>query len=314
VNDLQTETGVESVVLGGDFNSYAMEDPLRLLYDAGYTNVEQHFDNGEYSYSFSGLSGSLDHILVNDDALKRSTGTDIWNINGGESLALEYSRWNYHGTDFHAAGPSRSSDHDPVLLGMLKTAPAAPSAVDTSVAGTASPFAYGTAGSVAVKVAPASATGKVTVLMNGVVLGSTTLASGAGSVPLAATALPVGTHQLTLSYPGDATHKASTGAVTVRVVKAEAALKAKVKPKKVKVDKTRARIVVRVGAEGYIPTGKIRVRVAGKTYRVRLDDGHAIVRLKAFTKPRVYRAKVRYRGDGNTESAVTTVRIKVKRR
>ena len=125
-----------------------MEDPLRILYDAGYTNVEQHFANGEYSYSFSGLSGSLDHVLVNGPALARSTGTDIWNINGGESLALEYSRYNYHGTDFHAPGPYRSSDHDPVLLGLLNTAPAPPpGAVDTTVTGTAAPVVYGKAGS-----------------------------------------------------------------------------------------------------------------------------------------------------------------------
>ena len=120
VAGVQSETEVDSVVLAGDFNSYAMEDPLRILYDAGYTNVEQEFGNGEYSYSFSGLSGSLDHILVNRSALRRSTGTDIWNINGGESLALEYSRFNNHGTDFHAAGPYRSSDHDPVLLGLSR--------------------------------------------------------------------------------------------------------------------------------------------------------------------------------------------------
>jgi len=123
VAGLRTETGVESVILGGDFNSYAKEDPLQVLYNAGYTNVEQEFDNGEYSYSFSGLSGSLDHILVNDAALDRSTGTDIWNINAGESLALEYSRWNYHATDFHQEGPYRSSDHDPVILGLLNEAP-----------------------------------------------------------------------------------------------------------------------------------------------------------------------------------------------
>ena len=134
VAGLQTETGVESVVLGGDFNSYAMEDPLKVLYDADFTNVEQHFANGEYSYSFSGLSGSLDHILVNDAALARSTGTDIWNINGGESLALEYSRWNYHATDFHAAGPYRSSDHDPVLLG-LTVEDARPRPTDVQILG-----------------------------------------------------------------------------------------------------------------------------------------------------------------------------------
>ena len=142
---------MKSVVLGGDFNSYAMEDPLRILYDAGFTNVEQKFANGEYSYSFSGLSGSLDHILVNDAALQRSTGTDIWNINGGESLALEYSRYNYHGTDFHAAGPFRSSDHDPVILGMKTGLVAAPGPVDTTVNGTAAPIQYGKAGSVAVR-------------------------------------------------------------------------------------------------------------------------------------------------------------------
>jgi 5'-nucleotidase len=134
VGALQTETGVDSVVLGGDFNSYAMEDPLQVLYTAGFTNVEQHFDNGEFSYSFSGLSGSLDHILVNDAALDRSTGTDIWNINGGESLALEYSRWNYHGTDFHAEGPFRSSDHDPVLLGLTADDPA-PTTTDVQIIG-----------------------------------------------------------------------------------------------------------------------------------------------------------------------------------
>ncbi len=135
VADVQTETTVESVVLAGDFNAYSMEDPLQVLYTAGYTNVEQEFDNGEYSYSFSGLSGSLDHILVNDAALDRSTGTDIWNINGGESLALEYSRYNYHGTDFHAEGPYRSSDHDPVVLGLLNEAPAA-EPVDIQILGT----------------------------------------------------------------------------------------------------------------------------------------------------------------------------------
>ncbi|MEO6502664.1 MAG: ExeM/NucH family extracellular endonuclease [Jatrophihabitantaceae bacterium] len=116
-------TGTKAVVMAGDYNSYAKEDPLQVLYDAGYADVEQKFAHDEYSYSFSGLSGSLDHILINADASKRSTGADIWSINSGESLALEYSRWNYHGTDFHSADPYRSSDHDPVVLGLTASAP-----------------------------------------------------------------------------------------------------------------------------------------------------------------------------------------------
>lgn len=312
VASVQAETKVDSVVLAGDFNSYTMEDPLRILYDSGYADVEQHFANGEYSYSFSGLSGSLDHILVNAAALERSTGTDIWNINGGESLALEYSRFNYHGTDFHAAGPYRSSDHDPVLLGLLDTAPAAPGAVSTTVSGAAAPVVYGKAGSVAVKVVPATATGTATLSLGGVALGTTTLASGAGTIAVPAKSLPAGTYQLALAYSGDGGHKPSTGSVPLVVAKAEADVAAKVKPRKVKARKTHARIVVRVEADGYTPTGKVRVRVGGKTYRTRLVDGKAVVKLKKFAKPRVYRVKVRYLGDANTEPTRTIVKLKVR--
>ena len=91
---------------------------MQVLYEGGYTNVQEISPVEEWSYSFSGLSGSLDHVLANDAALELATGTDIWNINSGESVAMEYSRFNYHGTDFHQAGPFRSSDHDPVVLGL----------------------------------------------------------------------------------------------------------------------------------------------------------------------------------------------------
>ena len=118
VPGVAAEYGAKAVVMAGDYNSYTMEDPLDVLYQAGYTDVGSTFDPSSYSYSFSGLSGSLDHILVNDHALRMSTGADHWNINSGESVALEYSRYNYHSTDFHQSGPYRSSDHDPVVLGL----------------------------------------------------------------------------------------------------------------------------------------------------------------------------------------------------
>jgi 5'-nucleotidase len=108
----------ESVALVGDFNAYTQEDPLQVLYAAGYTDAATALDAGGYSYSYQGLSGSLDHVLLNDAALARATGADIWNINAGESVALEYSRHNAHGTLFYAPDPYRSSDHDPVLVGL----------------------------------------------------------------------------------------------------------------------------------------------------------------------------------------------------
>nr|WP_239073758.1 ExeM/NucH family extracellular endonuclease [Cellulomonas denverensis] len=118
----------EAVALVGDFNSYTAEDPLQVLYDAGYTDAGSTLAEGEYSYSFSGLSGSLDHVLLNQAALDRATGADIWNINSGESIALEYSRYNYHGTLFYAPDAYRSSDHDPVIVGLSagETGPTGP--------------------------------------------------------------------------------------------------------------------------------------------------------------------------------------------
>ena len=112
-----------AVLLAGDFNSYGQEDPLQVLYDAGYADAEDALEVGESSYSFSGLSGSLDHVLLNRAALDRATGGDIWNINSGESVALEYSRYGYHGTLFHEDGPYRSSDHDPVIVGLTADEP-----------------------------------------------------------------------------------------------------------------------------------------------------------------------------------------------
>lgn len=118
VPPILAEMDTKAVVMAGDYNSYTQEDPLRVLYRAGYTDVGSRFDPGTYSYSFGGTSGSLDHILVNDAALAMSTGADHWNINSGESVAMEYSRYNVHSTDFYLPGPYRSSDHDPVVLGL----------------------------------------------------------------------------------------------------------------------------------------------------------------------------------------------------
>ena len=56
-------------------------------------------------------------MLANRPALRRVTGAHVWNINSVESVAYEYSRYNYNATDFYAPNPFRSSDHDPLLVG-----------------------------------------------------------------------------------------------------------------------------------------------------------------------------------------------------
>ncbi len=107
--------GTDTVFLTGDFNSYTQEDPMQVLYAAGF--VDQGSKTGKYTYSFDSQSGSLDHVLASAAAEKIVSGADIWNINSGESIALEYSRFNYNVTNFYDASPFRSSDHDPEIVG-----------------------------------------------------------------------------------------------------------------------------------------------------------------------------------------------------
>ncbi|WP_322132531.1 ExeM/NucH family extracellular endonuclease [Antiquaquibacter oligotrophicus] len=106
----------DMVFLTGDFNAYTQEDPMKVFYDAGYTDLGS--TTGEYTYAFQGRVGSLDHIIASPAAAAAVTGVDIWNINAGEPVALEYSRYNYNATLFYDESVFRSSDHDPVIVGL----------------------------------------------------------------------------------------------------------------------------------------------------------------------------------------------------
>jgi 5'-nucleotidase len=121
-NSFAATRGTDKVFLAGDFNSYTYEDPMQVLYDAGF-DVIQSDTPGEYSYSFSGLSGTLDHILANGPAQSLVTGADLWEINANESVGYQYSRYRYNVTDLYAATPYASSDHNPTLVGIRTDAP-----------------------------------------------------------------------------------------------------------------------------------------------------------------------------------------------
>ncbi|MFC5929479.1 ExeM/NucH family extracellular endonuclease [Cryobacterium melibiosiphilum] len=114
--ELKTDTGIDRVFLMGDFNAYDLEDPLQVLLTAGYIN--QGATTGEYTYAFGGTVGSLDHVFASPEADAAVNDVDVWNINSVESVALEYSRYNNNLTDFYTPDAFRSSDHDPVVLGL----------------------------------------------------------------------------------------------------------------------------------------------------------------------------------------------------
>jgi len=102
----------------GDLNSYRLEDPITTLTNSGYFSL---FGPESYSYQFNGQWGSLDHALVNASLNPQVTGAAKWHINADEPVVLDYN------TEFKSAGqvssfynvdPFRTSDHDPVLVGL----------------------------------------------------------------------------------------------------------------------------------------------------------------------------------------------------
>lgn len=104
-----TNSGDPDILIGGDTNTYAKEDPLTAQEEAGYTPL---FPKESYSFVFRGQQGSLDHILANDTLLEQFTGATKWHTNVDEPNAFEYSQ------RFFNPDPFRSADHDPLLIGL----------------------------------------------------------------------------------------------------------------------------------------------------------------------------------------------------
>ncbi|MET4780377.1 ExeM/NucH family extracellular endonuclease [Glaciihabitans sp. UYNi722] len=106
----------DKVFLVGDFNAYEKEDPITTIVGAGY--IDQVARTGKQTYAFGGMIGSLDHVFASPAANSVVKGADVWNINSVESVALEYSRYNYNAVNLYDTSAYRSSDHDPVVLGL----------------------------------------------------------------------------------------------------------------------------------------------------------------------------------------------------
>jgi uncharacterized protein len=110
------------VLIVGDLNSYAMEDPIMALEEFGFTNLILEFVGpNAYSYVFDGQWGYLDHALGSASLLSQVTGVTEYHINADEPNVLDYN------TNFKSAGQIaslfapdefRASDHDPVIIGL----------------------------------------------------------------------------------------------------------------------------------------------------------------------------------------------------
>ncbi|HSE10299.1 MAG TPA: ExeM/NucH family extracellular endonuclease [Nocardioidaceae bacterium] len=109
----------EDFLVIGDLNSYGEEDPIDVLQGAGYVDMvdSRLAESDQYSYVFSGQAGYLDHALASPHLARRIAGVDIWHINADEALFLDYNT-EFNPEGFWDPSPYRSSDHDPVLVGV----------------------------------------------------------------------------------------------------------------------------------------------------------------------------------------------------
>ena len=131
VADLQEATGDPDVLIIGDLNSYAKEDPIdriKLGPDGMQGGGDNFFDlinkpgkNTAYGYLFDGQLGTLDHALASTSLLSQVKGVTVFHINADEPDILDYD------TSFKKAAqdalfeslPYRVSDHDPVIVGLV---------------------------------------------------------------------------------------------------------------------------------------------------------------------------------------------------
>lgn len=117
-----TGTGTEEVLIIGDLNSYDKESPIDALVADGFTDLLLKFQGEHaYSYVFDGQLGYLDYAMASAAlAESRVTGAAAWNINADEPSILDYDMTFKPPTQdaIYAPDPYRSSDHDPVLVGL----------------------------------------------------------------------------------------------------------------------------------------------------------------------------------------------------
>jgi predicted extracellular nuclease len=117
-----TGSGDPNFLIIGDLNAYDKEDPIDELILGGYADlVKQYQGENAYSYVFDGQLGYLDHALANAALHGEVTGATIWHINSDEPDLIDYdTSYKKDAQDaIYAPDAYRSSDHDPVIVGLF---------------------------------------------------------------------------------------------------------------------------------------------------------------------------------------------------
>jgi predicted extracellular nuclease len=130
-----TGQGDPDYLVVGDLNAYRGEAPITALRNAGFTDLHQQYEGqGGYSYVFDGQLGYLDHALANSALLPQVSGFTTWRINSDEVPVFDYNdtaattgeasfEAEPTGRPLYEANAYRTSDHDPVVIGLDLVAP-----------------------------------------------------------------------------------------------------------------------------------------------------------------------------------------------
>jgi predicted extracellular nuclease len=115
-----TDSKDPDVLIIGDLNAYAQEDPVQALLGAGYQDlIWRHLGGHAYTYVFKGRAGYLDHALASPSLAAQVAAVRIWHINADEPAVLGYGtarKSRRQIEELYDPGPYRSSDHDPVIV------------------------------------------------------------------------------------------------------------------------------------------------------------------------------------------------------
>jgi hypothetical protein len=111
-------TGENDILVLGDLNAHSEEDPIELLRALGYTDETARFSPLAYSSHYGVNQGKLDHVFSTMSS--QITDANYWRINADEPAFYDYNLEGKTASQqaVNVATPFRSSDHDPVLVGL----------------------------------------------------------------------------------------------------------------------------------------------------------------------------------------------------
>lgn len=116
-----TGSGDPDFLIIGDLNSYDKEEPIDVLLAGGYVDLIYQFHGEDaYTYVFDGQIGYLDYALANSILFEQVTGVAEWHVNADEADLIDYDT-SFKGPNqdaIYAPDAYRSSDHDPVIVGL----------------------------------------------------------------------------------------------------------------------------------------------------------------------------------------------------